>query len=178
MVRRKDEDRPVLHDPVEMVARQRLVLADDDVVRLLADDQVIARVLAQVSVGARLQFIEAARAEELEVRQFGGAREQVHVALDEAGHHGAASGVHHAGGSALLRHDFSMSSQAHDSIPGNGNRVGRRASRVHGENGRIGDDERSSHVARGPFQSMPSASIIAFHAGRAVTRPIRRLRLG
>ena len=178
MVGREDDDRPVPHDPVEVMARQRFVLADDHVIRLAADHEVVAGMLLQIGLGARLQLLEAARAGEVEVGEFGCTREQVHVAFDEARDDGSAPGIDHAGVGTLITHHLSMSPQAHDPIPGNGNRFGGRTSLVHGQDGGIGDDERCSHDARSPFQSMPSASIIAAHEGRAVTRPMRRLRLG
>lgn len=84
------------------MAGHRFVLAEDDVIRLLADDQVIAGVAARKSLGARLQLVEAARAEELQVREFRRPGEEVHVALDEAGDDAAAPGIGDAGRSPLF----------------------------------------------------------------------------
>ncbi len=179
VVGREDEERPVLHDAVEVVAGQRLVLADDDVVRLLADDEVVARdCLSDIGLRAGLQLVEAARAEKLQVLEFGRPGKEMHVAFDEAGDDGGAPGIDHAGRGPLLTHaHLAIAAHAADTVPGNGNRLGPGTGLVHGEDGGIGDDDVCTHV-RGPFQLMPSAAIMARQAGRWVTRSTSRLICG
>ena len=170
MIGRKDQDRPVTENGIEVMARERFMLADDHIVGLLADDQVVAGIGADVAFDAGPQLSNATRAEELQMAEFRRARKEMHVGFDEAWNDTAPRCVDDAGAGTLLGHDVGVAAHPQDAVARNRHGLGPRARRIHGERSSAGDDERGSHASVSS-QSMPSSRIMAAQAGRAVTSP-------
>ena len=177
VIGREDEERPVLHDAIEMMAGQRLGLGDDDVVRLLADHEIASGIVFQVGQRAGLQLVESLRARQLQMLEFGRAGKEMHVGFDKAGRDGGTPGIDHPRRGPLLRCNLAIAAHRGDTVAGDRQRLGLGTGVVHGEDGGIFDDDVCTHV-RGPFQLMPSAAIMARQAGRWVTRSTSRLICG
>ena len=150
MVRRIDQEGPVTDDTVEVVTGDGFVGPEDDVVGLLADDEIIARVAGDVLQRPGLHRREARDAVKLQVIEFGGSGKQMHVAFDETRNDGGTLGIDDAGLLPLLTQDLRIGPQVADAIPGNGQRFGARPGSVHGEDGGVGDDQISTHF-KTPF---------------------------
>ena len=95
MIRRRHREGPVGDDAVEMMARHRLGSRQDRVVGALRLQQFRLGPLRGICANRLGQRFEAGNAGQLQMVEFGGAGEQMHMRFDEARHDRIAAGIDH-----------------------------------------------------------------------------------
>lgn len=82
---------------------------------------------------------------DLEVGKLGAAEDEVEVAFDEAGQQRRAAAVDHLGRGTGERLDVGPPPHRGDPPAGDGDRLGARLSRVHGQDAGVGEDHLGGH---------------------------------
>ena len=84
MIGREHDEGPVGNDPVEMLPRYALLVGEDRVVGLLADQQSLAQARRRVSAHRLLQCLEPMHTMKLQIVDLGRAGKKMHMRFDEA----------------------------------------------------------------------------------------------
>ena len=130
----------VRDDPVEVVARHGLVFRQDRVVGAGSDDQGQVAPRRREFLDRLAHRLEPVQAEEVQVLELRRAAEEVHMRLDEAGQHRVPVRIEHLRIRAAQPLDLGAAAHREDVAAGDGDRLGGRPVRVHGEEPAVGDD--------------------------------------